>query len=77
VVVTNWRPVVGSKGWTPAQIAYWEAVFQQVVATDDWKHELERTGGAPQFMRSRELAAYFDSQYAFFRGVLADAGLAK
>lgn len=76
-VVANWRPVIGPKGWSPAQIAYWEGVFAKAVATDEWKKEVERTGGVNRFMESRELAAYFDKQYAEFRAILGDLGLAK
>lgn len=76
-VVANWRPIIGSKGWSPAQIAYWEGVFAKVVASDEWKKEVERAGGVPHFMGSRELAAYFDKQYAEFRAILGDLGLAK
>ncbi|HEX2830448.1 MAG TPA: tripartite tricarboxylate transporter substrate binding protein [Burkholderiales bacterium] len=76
-VVANWRPVIGARGWTPQQTAYWERVFEQVVATPEWQREIERTGGVAHFMKSRELAAYFDAQYAVFRSVLSDLGLAK
>jgi putative tricarboxylic transport membrane protein len=76
-VVANWRPVIGAKGWSPAQIAYWENVFGKLVNTDEWRQELERSGAVGHFMGSRELTAYFDSQYAQFRGVLTDLGLAR
>jgi putative tricarboxylic transport membrane protein len=76
-VVSNWRPIIGAKGWTPAQIAYWESVFAKVTGSDEWKREVDRAGGVPHFMGSRELGAFFDEQYTLFRAVLSDAGLAK
>jgi putative tricarboxylic transport membrane protein len=76
-VVANWRPIIGPKGWSTAQIAYWEGVFAKVVATDEWKREVERAGAVEHFLRSRELAAYFDQQYGVFRAILTDLGLAK
>ena len=76
-VVANWRPVIGGKGWSPAEIAYWEDVFAKLVETDEWRSEVARIGGVPHFMRSRELAAYFDSEYARFKAILTDLGLAK
>jgi putative tricarboxylic transport membrane protein len=76
-VVANWRPIIGPKGWSAPQISYWENVFAKLVATDEWKQEVERSGGVPHFMGSRELGAFFDSEYARFRAVLADVGLAK
>ncbi len=77
IIVANWRPVVGPKGWSPAQIAYWEDVFAKVTRTDDWKNEVARSGGVNHYMNSRDLAAYFDAQYTQFRSVLGDLGLAK
>jgi putative tricarboxylic transport membrane protein len=76
-VVANWRPIIGAKGLAPAQIAYWENVFARVVASEEWKNEVERSGGVHHFMGSRELSAYFDAQYAQFRIVLTELGLAK
>jgi putative tricarboxylic transport membrane protein len=69
--------VIGPKGWSPSQIAYWEGVFAKAVATDEWKKEVERLGGVGHFMGSRELAAYFDKQDGEFRAILTDLGLAK
>jgi putative tricarboxylic transport membrane protein len=76
-VVTNWRPIVGPKGLTAAQTAYWEGIFSKLVATDEWKQEVERSGAVSHYMGSRELAAYFDKEYAEYRAVLTDLGLAK
>jgi putative tricarboxylic transport membrane protein len=76
-VVANWRPVIGAKGWSARQVAYWESVFWKVVSTDEWKREVERAGGVNHYMRSAELAAYFDAQYTQFRSTLVELGLAK
>ncbi|MGZ5666951.1 MAG: tripartite tricarboxylate transporter substrate binding protein [Burkholderiales bacterium] len=76
-VVANWRPIIGAKGWSPQQIAYWENVFAKVVSTEEWKNEIERTGGVNHYMGSRELADYFESQYTQYRAVLTDLGLAR
>ena len=77
IIVANWRPVVGPKGWSAAHIAYWEDVFANVTRSEDWKNEVARAGGVNHFMNSRDLAAYFDAQYAQFRAVLMELGLAK
>ena len=39
-LVTNWRMVVGPKGMTPAQIAYWDRVLAKLVQTPEWKKDL-------------------------------------
>ena len=76
-VVTNWRPVIGPKGLSAAQVAYWEDVFARVTGTDEWKSSVENSGGVIQHMNSRELAGYFDAQYAEFKAILGDLGLAR
>jgi putative tricarboxylic transport membrane protein len=76
-VVANWRPIIGAKGLTSPQINYWENVFSRVVNTDEWKSEVDRAGGVHHYMASRELSGFLDAQYAQFRAVLSDLGLAK
>ena len=76
-VVANLRPIVGAKGWSPAQIAYLEGVFGKVVATDEWATEVQRSGGVSHFMGSRALAEFFDKEYAEFKTILGELGLAK
>jgi putative tricarboxylic transport membrane protein len=76
-VVANWRPVIGARGWSAAQIAYWERAFAQLTATDAWQAEVARSGGVPHFMRSRELGEFFDTEYARFKTILTDLGMAK
>lgn len=76
-VVANWRPVIGPKGWSPAQIVYWESVFAKLVSTEEWRNDIARSGGVPHFLTSRELAQFFESEYTRFKGVLAEIGLAK
>jgi len=76
-VVANWRPVIGSKGWSPAQVAYWENVFAKLVESDEWRNEIARLGGVSHFMGSGELGTYFDAEYARFKSILTEVGLAK
>lgn len=76
-IVANWRPVIGAKGWSAAQIAYWEDVFGKLVNTDDWRNDIARLGGIPRHLGSRDLAAFFDAEHARFRVILTELGLAK
>ena len=52
-------------------------MFGKVVATEEWKNEVDRSGGVSHFMGSRALAAHFDAEYRRFRAILSDLGLAK
>ncbi len=77
IVVANWRPVVGPKGLSAPQVAFWEDLLARVTRSDEWKSEVARAGGVNHYMNSRELAAYFDAQYAQFKVILTELGLAK
>ncbi len=76
-VVANWRPVIGPRGLSTSQVAYWEDVLARLSSTPEWRAELARSGGVGNFMGSRDLVRHFESQHAVFREVLSDLGLAK
>jgi len=77
IVVANWRPAIGPKGWSPAQVAFWEEALARVTRSEEWKSEAAQSGAVTNYMNSRDLAAHFDAQYAQFRAILTDLGLAK
>jgi len=77
VVVANWRPVIGPKGLTGQQIAFWEAAFAKLEQDAQWQSAIAHDGSVAHYLNSRDLASYFDAQYAQFRSVLAELGLAR
>ena len=40
-VVAQWRVLIGPKGMTAPQIAYWENTMRRLMEADEWKTELE------------------------------------
>lgn len=76
-VVANWRPVVGPRGLSAVQVAFWEDVFATITRSEEWKNEIEKAGGVNHYMNSRDLGKYFEAQHAEFRAILIDLGLAK
>jgi len=77
IVVANWRPVIGPKGLSAAQVAFWEDALANVTRSAEWKNDVAHSGSVNHYMNSRDLAAYFDAQYAQFRAVHTELGLAK
>ena len=77
IVVSNWRPVMGPRGLTAEQIAYWEDVILRFTQTAEWKDELAATGGLSHYMGSRELAKFLAAQSTELRAILTELGLAK
>lgn len=77
VVFANVRLLLGAKGLSPAQVAFWDAAMAKVVATEDWKKEVERYQATPDYAGSREAAQRMGRLYAQLKTALTDAGLAK
>lgn len=77
VIVANWRPAIGPRGWSAAQVAFWEDALAQVTRSEEWKSSVAQSGAVTHYMNGRELGAFFDAQYAQFRTILTELGLAK
>jgi len=77
VSLSNWRALIGPKGLTPAQIAYWENVLAKVVTTDEWKNELEAQNWDGRFLRNKEFTQYMEKEYVATKAILSDMGMAK
>jgi putative tricarboxylic transport membrane protein len=75
-VFSSSRGVIGPKGMSAAQIAYWENVFARVVESDDWKKDLERNFWDGQFLKSADTRKLLKAQYDEYKSVLIDVGLA-
>lgn len=77
IVVSNWRGIVGAKGLSAAQVAYWEEVFAKVTAADDWKKSLDMQFWDGNFLRSREFVKYIENDYNQTKAIMSELGLAK
>jgi putative tricarboxylic transport membrane protein len=76
-VVSNWRSVIGPKGMSEAQIAYWERVLRRMADSDEWKKELETNFWTNEFMGSAETRKRMERDNAAERAFLVELGLAK
>ena len=77
VVFANVRLLLGPKGMSPAQVAYWDTAMARVVATEDWKKEVERNEATLDYSGSKESAQRMARLYGQLKIALVDAGLAK
>ncbi len=76
-VFSSARGVIGPKGMSAAQIAYWENVLAAVVDTDDWKKEIDTNYWESYFLKSADARKLLKAQYDEFKNVLIDVGLAR
>ena len=75
--IANWRVMIGPRGITPQQTAYWENVFARVVNTDEWKAMLEKDSLTGEFLRSAEARAQINVEYETLKAVMTELGLVK
>ncbi len=68
------RGVVAPPGFTPDVIAYYEDLFLRVSRSPAWKKYLEDNQFQDGYMKSAELAKFFDEYTNLMRGILKDAG---
>lgn len=72
VVVSNWRSVVGPKGMTAAQTAWWDGAFSKLVQTPDWNEDMQDNFWVNNYLGSADSRKFFAAQYEELRGVLKD-----
>jgi putative tricarboxylic transport membrane protein len=76
-VVSVWRAAFGPKNISASQVAFWESVFQRLMATPEWKQEVDSTYAVSEFRGSAALRKYMERDYAQERAFLAELGLVK
>lgn len=77
VVLGTWRGVIGPKGMSRPQIEYWNDVLQKVVASEGWQQALRDNSWEANYLDSTGTRKLFDSEYAQYKSVLVQLGLAK
>ena len=76
-VMDTWRGVIGPKGMTREQIAFWDDVLSRAVKTELWKRTLEQNVLEPNYLDSGQTRKLFDSDNAEFRAILSELGMIK
>ena len=76
-VVEQWRILVGPRGMTPAQVAYWEGVMKRMSEAEEWKKELEENFWKANLQGGAESRKFLDRDYQDAKAFLSELGLAK
>jgi putative tricarboxylic transport membrane protein len=76
-VMDTWRGVIGPKGMTAAQIAWWDGVLAKVVASPLWKEALEQNTWEANYLNSAQTRKQFDAEHAEYRAILGELGMLK
>jgi putative tricarboxylic transport membrane protein len=73
----SWRGLVGPKGLTPAQVAYWESALGKVVVHPEWKSDLKKNFWTDDFATGEKLKKDLEGEFKATKALLTDLGLAK
>jgi putative tricarboxylic transport membrane protein len=76
-IFSQWRGLMGPKGLTPAQIAYWDGVLGKTVQTKEWKEHIERTQLTYRYLDSGQARDFVADQNERVRVILTGLGLIK
>lgn len=76
-VMDTWRGVIGPKGVTTAQVAWWDGVLAKAVATDTWKQALEQNTWEPNYLNSAQTGKLFDVEHVEYRAILGELGMVR
>jgi putative tricarboxylic transport membrane protein len=76
-VSSSWRGLMGPKGMTPAQIAFWDKVLTAMVQTDEWKKDIDANFWDNNYSDSAGSRKRLDEEYAEYKAVLTELGVAK
>jgi putative tricarboxylic transport membrane protein len=77
VQFATWRVLVGPKGMTDEELAWWDAALGKVMASPEWASAAERNLWTVDYKNSKELRAFLQSEDVRLAALLKDLGLAK
>ena len=77
VVFSSWRALIGPRGMSAEQVAYWEALTAKVSAEDEWLRALDQNALSPAYQGAAATQKIFAQQAEQLRAILTDLGLAR
>jgi putative tricarboxylic transport membrane protein len=76
-VFFTWRGFMGPKELKPAEIAYWDTVFEKLAQSEEWKKDTESQFWNADYLLSAKTREHLDRENTVMRGILTDLGLSK
>ena len=77
VVFSSWRALIGARGISAGEIAYWEALVAKISAQDEWVQELNKNSLVPAYLGSEDTRKFFQTQSEQLRAILQELGMVK
>lgn len=76
-VFSAWRGVIGPKGMSASQIAFWDGAFRRLSESKAWASVLEKRMWENTYMDSAQARQFLERDNEAMRTVLTDFGLAR
>jgi putative tricarboxylic transport membrane protein len=76
VVIADFRNLMGPKGLSQAQVAYWDSVFSNLTKLDEWKKYVRSISAEPSYLNSKEAKVFIDEQFDTLKSILTELGMA-
>ena len=76
-VSANWRTLVGPRGLTPAQIAFWDQTLSAMVKSPEWQQALKVNQWEDEYLDSANTVKFFQQEYKVLESVLTELGQTK
>jgi len=77
IVMGGFTVVMGARGLAPAQVAYWENLFERTANNAEWKRLLAADFQDWDFRKSPATRDHLRQQYELTRTLLADIGMTQ
>lgn len=74
---TIWRGVLGPKGMTAEQIAYWDKTLKALSENEAWANELQANDWASEYRNSADFTAFLGEQEVVVQEMLTALGMQK
>lgn len=73
----SWKGVMGPKGITPAQIAFWEEVMRKTAQSEEIRQYAEQNQWILDFRGAAETRKWLDDESAALKVIMAELGLVQ
>ena len=76
-VFENWRGIIGAKGITAEQVAFWDNVFRRLTGSEEFRNFAEQNQWDAGYRGAADSRKFMAEQYDELKGVMTYLGMAK
>ena len=73
----SWKGIMGPKGITPAQIAYWEDIVRRTAQSEELKQYAEQNQWIIEFKGSADMRKWLNEEFVALKSTMTELGLVK